>query len=114
MFLGNTLTSAASGLDSSSKQLALVSQNIANASTPNYVKQTLTLTDAQSGEQTFGVRTGPAIRAMNDNLQANLFATVGTETGDQVTQAALQRIDQVSGSPGAGQDIPGLLGSLRE
>src|SRR4051812_34540610 len=114
MFLGNALTSAASGLDSITRQLALVSQNVANAGTPDYVKQTLTITDAQAGGQTFGVRTGPALRAMDETLQADLFASVGSESGDKVTQAALERIDQVSGSPGAGQDVPGLLGALRD
>jgi flagellar hook-associated protein 1 FlgK len=114
MFLGNALTSAASGLDSINRQLALVSQNVANASTPDYVKQTLTLTDAQAGGQTFGVRTGPATRAMDETLQANLFASVATESGNKVTQAALERIDQVSGAPGDGQDVPGLLGKLRD
>ena len=47
MFLGSTLGSAASGLDSVSRQLALVSQNLANASTPNYVRQTLPLTSVE-------------------------------------------------------------------
>src|SRR4051812_2540895 len=114
MFLGNALSSAASGLDSISRQLALVSQNVANAGTPDYVKQTLTLTDAQAGGQTFGVRTGPALRAMDDTLQADLLASVGTETGDKVTQSALERIDQLSGSPGSGRDLSGLLGALRD
>lgn len=114
MFLGNAMSSAASGLDSITRQLALVSQNVANAGTPNYVKQSLTLTDAQAGGQTFGVRTGPAIRAMDDTLQANLFASAGTESGDTLTQAALERIDQVSGAPGDGQDLPGMFGALRD
>src|SRR6185312_16909173 len=102
MFLGNALTSAASGLDSITKQLALVSQNVANAGTPDYVKQSLTLTDAQAGGQTFGVRTGPATRAMDDVLQADMLASVGSERSDSVASAALGRIDQVSGAPGDG------------
>src|SRR3954453_2973454 len=114
MFLGNALSSAASGLDSITRQLALVSQNVANAGTPNYVKQSLTVTDAQAGGQSLGVRTGPAVRAMDDRLQGDLFASVGTETGDKAAQAALARIDQVSGAPGDGQDLPGLLGALRD
>ena len=36
MFLGSTLSSATSGLDSIERQLAVLSQNISNASTPNY------------------------------------------------------------------------------
>ena len=79
MFLGNTLGSAASGLDSISRQLALVSQNVANASTPNYVRQTLTVTSAAAGDQNFGVRTGPAIRNTDDVLHTELLQAVGSE-----------------------------------
>jgi flagellar hook-associated protein 1 len=114
MFLGNTLGSAASGLDSISRQLALVSQNVANASTPNYVRQTLTVTSAAAGDQNFGVRTGPAIRNTDDVLHTELLQAVGSESGAQVRQAALERIDQVSGAPGGTQDLPSLLGALRD
>ncbi|MBV8914918.1 MAG: flagellar hook-associated protein FlgK [Acetobacteraceae bacterium] len=114
MFLGNALGSAASGLDSITRQLALVSQNVANAGTPNYVKQTLSLSAADAGGQTFGVLTGPATRAMDDTLQANLFAAVGTEAADTTAQDALQRIDQVSGAPGDGQSLPDLFGALQD
>ena len=114
MFLGNALSSASSGLDSISRQLALVSQNIANAGTPNYVRETLPLASAEAGGQTFGVRSGVATRAMDEQLQANLFAAVGSEAGEQVAQSALAQIDQVSGAPGSGQDLSSLFGALRD
>src|SRR3954451_20563770 len=100
MFLGNTLSSAASGLDSIERQLALLSQNVVNASTPNYVRQTLPLSSLDTAGGPAGVRTGLATRSMDQHLQANLFAAVATEAGSKVTQSALAGIDQVLGVPG--------------
>jgi flagellar hook-associated protein 1 FlgK len=114
MFLGNTLSSAASGLDSIERQLALLSQNVANASTPNYVRQTLPLSSLDTAGGPAGVRTGLATRSMDQHLQANLFAAVATEAGSKVTQSALEGIDQVSGVPGSGQDLSSLVGALRD
>ncbi|GAC1348609.1 MAG: flagellar hook-associated protein FlgK [Acetobacteraceae bacterium] len=114
MSLTNALSSATSGLDSISRQLALVSQNIANASTPDYARETLALSAASAEGQTFGVRSGPATRAMDEALQSNLLDAVGRESGEQVLQSALAGIDQVSGTPGSGQDLAGLLGGLRD
>lgn len=114
MFLGNTLSSAASGLDSIERQLALLSQNVANASTPNYVRQTLPLSSVDTSGGPAGVRTGQAQRSVDQHLQANLLAAVATESGSKVTQSALEGLDQVSGVPGSGQDLSSLLGSLRD
>src|ERR1700710_1224205 len=114
MNLDGALTSAASGLDSINKQLALISQNVANAGTPDYVRQSLPVSSVVAGNRGLGVRTGPATRSLDETLQADLFAATATEAGEQVTQAAMERIDQVSGMPGSGQDLPGLLGLVRD
>ncbi len=114
MTLDGALSSAASGLDSITKRLALISQNVANAGTPDYVRQAVAVNSASAGDQAFGVRTGVATRAMDEHLQGDLLTAVASEAGEQVTQSALARIDEVSGSPGSGQDLPGLLGALRD
>lgn len=114
MFLGNTVSSATSGLDSVDRQLAVLSQNIANASTPNYVKEVVPLSSLDSGGGPAGVRTGSSQRQVDLALQANLFASVGHEAGSNVTQSALSAIDQASGRPGSGQDLASLLGTLRD
>ncbi len=114
MDLGAALSSAGSGLDSINRQLAIISQNVANASTPNYVEESVPLTSEATGDLAYGVATGPATRAMDQPLQNDLFAAYGNESGDQVTQSALATIDQVSGSPGSGQDLSSLFGALRD
>lgn len=114
MFLGNTLSSASSGLDSVERQLAVLSQNVSNASTPNYVHELTPLTSLDSAGGPAGVRAGPANRDIDAQLQHNLFASVGNEAGSKVTQTALSAVDQASGTPGSGHDLASLVGALQD
>ena len=114
MFLGNTLGAATSGLDSIERQLATLSQNVANASTPNYVRESTPVTSVDSAGGPGGVRTGGAVREIDVQLQANSFAAVGTEAGNKVASDALSGIDAASGTPGSGQDLASLVGNLQD
>lgn len=114
MFLGNTLGAASSGLDSIERQLATLSQNVANASTPNYVRETTPVTSVDSAGGPAGVRTGGAVREIDVQLQSNLFASVATEAGSKVTSDSLSGIDAASGTPGSGQDLASLAGKLQD
>ena len=114
MFLGNTLSSASSGLDSIERQIATLSQNVSNASTPNYVRESTPLTSVDSAGGPGGVRTGQAVREIDIQLQSNLFASVATEAGSRVTSSALSGIDAASGSPGSGQDLASMVGNLQD
>src|ERR1700694_3501906 len=112
MFLGSTLSSASSGLDSVERQLAVLSQNISNASTPNYTVESVPLTSLDSAGGPAGVRTGEAQRQMDLTLQGELFSAVSNEAGTNTTSSALAAIDHASGTPGSGQDCPSLLGAV--
>lgn len=114
MFLGNTLSSASSGLDSIERQLATLSQNVSNASTPNYTRESTPVTSMDSAGGPAGVRTGPAVREIDVQLQSNLFASVATEAGSNVTSSSLSGIDAASGTPGSGQDLASLVGKLQD
>lgn len=114
MFLGNTLSSASSGLDSIERQLAVLSQNVANASTPNYVRESTPVTSADSAGGPAGVRTGQTVRELDVQLQSNLFASVATAAGSNVTSSSLSGIDAASGTPGSGQDLASLVGNLQD
>lgn len=114
MRLDAVLSGSASGLDSISRQLALVSQNVANASTPGYVRETVALSSLDAGGEGLGVRTGVATRTVDTALQGSVFAA-GAEVEDgQTRQSALAAVDAASGTPGSGQDLPSLLGALRD
>ena len=114
MRLDGVLSQAASGLDSISKKLANVSQNVANANTPGYVRETVQATSLSAAGVGMGVATGVATRSVDAALQGELFSTGGDVADGQVRQSTLSAIDQASGVPGGGQDLASLVGALRD
>jgi len=114
MSLGGVLNSASSGLDSVSRRIATVSQNVANAGTAGYVRETVAVSSVAADGAGMGVRTGPAARSLDERLQASALAASATVVGQQTRSDALAGIDAASGTPGAGFDLPSLLGSLRD
>jgi flagellar hook-associated protein 1 len=113
MGLFGALSIANSGLYNVSNQLAVVSQNVANASTPDYSTEVATQTDLGPGGLPIGVRTGPTGRTVDKALQESLFQQNATVAGLQTTQTALQAIDAVQGTPGQGSDLSSLLDSMQ-
>lgn len=114
MRLDSVISQAAGGLDSISRQLAVVSQNVSNANTPGYVRETLRTSSVAADGQGMGVRSGVATRSLDAALQTDLFVAGGRVAYGQARQDTLTAIDAASGAPGSGQDLPGLLGSLRD
>jgi len=110
--LGSALSIATGGVANIDSQLALVSQNIANASTPGY--------SAEVGNQQaltvdgigMGVRTLASTRITDAALQAQTQVQAATVSGLTTRQTALQALDSVQGTPGAGTDLGSLVGDL--
>jgi flagellar hook-associated protein 1 FlgK len=112
MSLSGSLAIATGGLSNISSQLALLSQNVANASTANYACEVGTQSSVTSGGVGMGVQTGLAQRDVDAQLQASLTAQNAGVAGLTVTQTALQQIDNVQGTPGAGTDLSSMVGNL--
>ena len=113
MRLDGALSIAAGGLANVNRQMAIVSQNVANANTPGYAAEIATQTSVTADGQGLGVHSGPAIRNLDTMLQGELFSQNATVAGLQTRQTALQAIDAVQGTPGQGSDIASLLGQLQ-
>jgi flagellar hook-associated protein 1 len=113
MTLDGTLSIATGGLANINRQMAVVSQNVANASTPGYSAEVSTQQSLTAGGEGLGVRSGPAIRTIDTALQAEVFSQNATVAGLQTRQNALQAIDAVQGVPGQGGDIASLIGDLQ-
>jgi len=112
MSLTSALSIATGGLANIEHQLALVSQNVANASTPGYSTEVGTqqaLTEAGIG---MGVRTGATTRMTDATLQAQTQAQAAAVAGLTTQQTALRALDAIQGTPGQGDDLPSLLGNL--
>jgi flagellar hook-associated protein 1 len=112
--IDGALSIATGGLANINRQMALVSQNVANASTPGYAVETSTQQSVTANGEGLGVRSGPAIRTIDTALQAEVFSQNATVAGLQTRQSALQAIDSVQGTPGQGGDIASLLGNLQD
>jgi flagellar hook-associated protein 1 FlgK len=107
------LSIATGGLANINSQLALVAQNVANASTPGYAAEVATQQSIVADGVGLGVRTGPATRDVDAALQAEVFSQNATVAGLQTRQSALQAIDAVQGTPGQDSDLASLLGNLQ-
>jgi flagellar hook-associated protein 1 FlgK len=107
------LSIASNGLGVISHELSLVSQNVANAGTPNYAVETSTRTSVSADGVGLGVRDGAATRQIDLALQAAGRSQSGTVSNLQTRQNALQAIDAAQGTPSQGNDLSSLLGKLQ-
>lgn len=114
MSIGAALGIATGGLANINRQLAVISQNVANAATEGYVRAHGTQTALSAGGLGLGVRSGPAVRDVDTMLRAELTSQQGRSGGADVRNAALAAIDALNGVPGDGTDLPGMLGRLSD
>ena len=112
MSLGAALAIAGSGIANIDARLAVVSQNIANASTPGYSAEVVGQISQTAAGRGDGVRTLPATRTTDAVLKAQGLQQAALVAELSTRQSALQSIDQVQGTPGQGTDLGSLLGAL--
>lgn len=115
MSLESALSIAGSGLAVVQRQISVVSQNVANASTTGYVREVATQTSLVAGDQPSGVRSGPTLRALDAPLQASLLSQNATVSGLQTTSIALSAVDAAQGTVGeGGSSLSSLAGALQD
>jgi flagellar hook-associated protein 1 FlgK len=114
MSLDSSLLIASSGLRAVSNAIDVVSQNVANVSTADYTQEVAVQTSSTAGGQPDGVVVQPTTLDVNTQLQGETFAQNAVVSGLQVQQQALQQIDVVQGTPGAGTDLGSLLGDVQD
>ncbi len=114
MGLDTSLSIASGGLANINAQFALISQNVANAATPGYAAEINSQQELTASGVGIGVHTGPATILIDQALQSSVIQQNAVVAKDQTTQAALQAIDGVLGTPGSGGDLGTLLGNLQD
>ncbi|MSP02623.1 MAG: hypothetical protein EXR07_16470 [Acetobacteraceae bacterium] len=114
MGLDGALSIASGSLANINARLNLVSNNVANAATPDYSVETSTQESLVAGTQGLGARTGAATRAIDLALQQSVFQQGATVTGLTTTTGGLSAVDAVLGTPGQGNDLGSLLGNVRD
>ena len=115
MNLDASLSIAGGGLASINAQLAVVSHNVANASTPGYVEETVPLETLDAAGEGMGVVVKPTTLSVDDPaLQASVLTQNATVGNLQTTANALSSLESIDGTPGNGDDLGSLLGNLQD
>jgi flagellar hook-associated protein 1 FlgK len=114
MSIDSSILIAGSGLSSVTKQISVISQNIANASTPGYLAETENSSSLTGGGVGFGVVADPAVLDFDQALESSAFAQNGEVAAQQATSNALTQIDATQGTPGAGDDLASEVGALND
>lgn len=112
MQLSGALANANSGLLAITQGFGVISQNVANASTPDYAREVSTTTDITGGGQGLGTRALPATRVLDPAIQSQMLAQNATVSALSTTSSALSTVAAAEGATGEGQDLASLLGNL--
>jgi flagellar hook-associated protein 1 len=100
MSLSSALSIAMSGLTANQAGLAIVSSNVANASTPGYVTETVNQSEMGTGGVGTGVSVSGITRALDSYVQTQLRTeTSGGGYADQISNV-LTQLQNVYGTPG--------------
>jgi flagellar hook-associated protein 1 FlgK len=111
--IDTALSIASGGLANINRQMALVSQNVANASTPGYAVETGTQESITADGEGLGVRSGPAVRTIDTALQSEVFSQNAAVAALQTRQAALQAIDACRARPDRAATSPACSATFR-
>lgn len=93
------LDAALSGLRVSQQQLGVISNNVANVSTPGFTRKILPQSSQAIQGNTVGVIGETIIRIVDTNLQRDLWTQVSSVGELEVQQTYLNRIQQFHGPP---------------
>jgi flagellar hook-associated protein 1 len=114
MSINSAQSIATGGLANINAEFALISQNVANAATPGYAAEIGSQNSLTADGQGMGVQTGPTRLQIDEALRTSVTQQNAVVSNGQTTQAALQAIDSVLGTPGAGTDLGSMLGKLQD
>lgn len=112
--LTSALYNASGAMDAMQEAMAVLQNNVVNASTPGYVNQTLTLNSLQfdpSQNIWGGVEAGTVVSSRNEYAEENVWTqntSLGSATQQASSLSALENLFSVSGQTG----IPSALSSL--
>ena len=113
MSLQSALGTASSGLASVNQQIAVIAQNVANADTPGYARESSEAASLTADGLGYGVVTGVATQAVDQALSAAVSAQEADVAGAQVRSVALAAVDAAQGVTGAGTDLASRVGALQ-
>lgn len=111
MGLNDSMSIASSGLDALQSQMAVASQNVANASTTGYVAEKISLSSRSAGSEGSGVVIGLTTRIVDNALESSLYSQNATVSALQTVSEGLSTVSALQGSTSAD---PGASGTLSD
>ncbi|MFD1331955.1 flagellar hook-associated protein FlgK [Methylopila musalis] len=112
MSLTSALGSALSGLKANQAGLDVVAGNVANASTPGYVRKSTSPVASVAGGATTGVRTTEVKREIDLQLQKQLRTETAGASYASTRAAFLEQLQSLFGTPGAESSLDAQVSDL--
>ena len=112
MSITSALYIASSGIYTVDNSLSVVSNNIANQSTAGYATEVANQSALNADGVGMGVVSTATTRDIDLSLQSAVFTQNASVASLATQSTALSALDAVSGTTGAGDDLPSLLGNL--
>jgi flagellar hook-associated protein 1 FlgK len=112
MSLTQALAAAVTGLRVSQAGLSIVAGNVANASTPGYVRKTVSQVALATGGNTTGVRMTGVQRQLDDYVQRQLRGESAGAAYADIRAQFYQRLQQIYGQPGSSTSITGVFNNF--
>lgn len=108
------LDAALAGLRVSKQQIDVVSNNVANATTPGYTRKILPQSTQVVQGKTVGVIGETIIRNVDSKLERDLWTQISSTSALSVKETYLERIEQFHGDPAAEISIASEMSRLIE
>jgi len=112
MGLGVTLSNALAGMDMNQRGLTVVSRNVANAGTPGYHRQSLSIVEDQ-GVNSVNVRVAKVQRAYVQALETQTHRETAKMGAMDIKASFTNQIDQLLGKPGSINSLDTQLANLK-
>ncbi len=109
MGLNSSMAIASSGLSALQAQMAVASQNVANASTAGYAAEKLSVSSRSAGGEGSGVVAGLTTRVIDQALETSLYNQNATVSALKTISDGLTTISALQGSTSADSGSSGTL-----
>jgi flagellar hook-associated protein 1 len=111
--LSSIISSATSGLAAAKSQIAVISNNVANAGVGSYTVETQDVSTFEVDGQTNGVKTGAVTTSINAALLASFLSVASSVGGATVESQVLNAINATQGTPGGGTSLADAVTNLQ-
>src|SRR3569833_2303918 len=112
MGLSVSLSNALSGMATSQSSLNVLSRNVANAGTPGYHRQSLSVIDTKGVNSPYA-RSGGIERAFTRRLQASYTNAVSDAGYSAARASTRERLQAFLGKPGDAGSLDTMFGNLQ-